>query len=144
MKLFEFVFDGMLTLMLDCLVNCSRGFDKPTTVLTLDDDSDKKMEVNGVGSPGTAASSVGGDWRNSMAGLKFNLMSMYENHYNSDVVFVVGEGREKVFGHKFILSLWSAVFEQTFQSRGDSNDEPIEIMNFNPSGFRSFLKVRKQ
>lgn len=76
-----------------------------------------------------------------MAGLKFNLMSMFENHYNSDVIFVVGEQREKVFAHKFILSLWSSVFEQMFRSRTESNEEPIEILNFNPSGFRSFLKV---
>jgi hypothetical protein len=112
---------------------------KPTTVVTIDSD-EKKMEgvTNGVDSPGPVSNS-GGDWRNAMAGLKFNLMSMYENHYNSDVVFVIGEQREKVFGHKFILSLWSAVFEQMFQARTESNDEPIEITNFNASGFRSFL-----
>ncbi len=124
-------------------------FDKPTTVLTLENGGDsvdmkdvtKTEGMNGVGSP-TALSAVGGDWRNPMAGLKFNLMSMYENHYNSDVIFVIGEQREKVFGHKFILSLWSSVFEQKFNARADS-DEPIEITEFNPSGFRSFLKVCK-
>lgn len=116
---------------------------KPTAIVTLDSSDEKKENgTNGVESP-TPVSAVGGDWRNPKAGLKFNLMSMFENHYNSDIVFVIGEQREKVFAHKFILSLWSAVFEQMFQSRTEGSDEPIEIMNFNPSGFRSFLKVHK-
>ncbi|ODM94464.1 BTB/POZ domain-containing protein 2 [Orchesella cincta] len=79
------------------------------------------------------------DWRNPHAGLKFNLMSMFENHYNSDVTFVVGDSKEKVFAHKFVLALWSCVFEQMFQAKDD--DEPIEITSTSASGFRSFLKV---
>jgi hypothetical protein len=116
---------------------------KPTTVVSLEsEDPPKESITNGSSTPPPTATANGGDWRNPMAGLKFNLMSMYENHYNSDITFTVGENREKVFAHKFILSLWSSVFEQMFQQRTQSADEPIEIMNFNPSGFRSFLKVR--
>lgn len=103
--------------------------DTKTPLISLEEE-EKGEKVNGV---------PPSDWRNPHAGLKFNLMSMYENHYNSDVTFVVGETKEKVFAHKFILCLWSANFEDMFHNKED--DEPIEIPSTNASGFRSFLKV---
>jgi len=116
--------------------------DSKGTVVSVDaEDPPKDSIVNGTSTPAITNGAAGSDWRNPMAGLKFNLMSMHENHYKSDITFTVGENREKVFAHKFILSLWSQVFEQMFQQRSQPADEPIEIMNFNASGFRSFLKV---
>lgn len=103
--------------------------DTKTPMITLDEEN-KDDAMNGTTSS---------DWRNAHAGLKFNLMSMFENHYNSDITFVVGDSKEKVFAHKFILSLWSAVFENLFQQKDD--EEPVEITSTNASGFRSFLKV---
>lgn len=104
--------------------------DTKTPLITLDEEEKGDGGMNG---------SAPSDWRNPHAGLKFNLMSMFENHYNSDITFVVGDNKEKVFAHKFILALWSSVFEQMFQAKED--EEPVEITSTNASGFRSFLKV---
>jgi len=108
------------------------SIDSKDAIITLDEEMPKEN--------GSAVTP--NDWRNPHAGLKFNLLSMFENGYLHDVTFVVGEEKEKVFAHKFIISVWSSVFESMFYGQlKDVTEDPVEVLNFSPSGFKSFLKV---
>jgi len=75
----------------------------------------------------------GGGWRNSSMDLKGHLFYMLDNSIMSDMTFLVGESKDAVPAHRFLLVLWSKVFEEM--------PDTVEIPEMNVAALRSFLKV---
>lgn len=51
----------------------------------------------------------------------------------SDMTFLVGESKDSVPAHRFLLVLWSKVFEEM--------PDTVEIPEMSVAALRSFLKV---
>ena len=59
----------------------------------------------------------------------------------SDVTFLVGSEKRKIFGHKVLLSLGSPVFFAMFNGGLKSTDnKPIEVPDLEENGFLNMLK----
>jgi hypothetical protein len=78
-------------------------------------------------------SKTGGGWRAASMDLKGHLFYMLDNSIMSDMTFLVGESKDAVPAHRFLLVLWSKVFEEM--------PDTVEIPEMNVAALRSFLKV---
>jgi len=72
-------------------------------------------------------------WRNPSLDLKGHLYNMLDNGILSDMTFLVGEGKDSVPAHRFVLVLWSKVFEDM--------PDTVEIPEMNVAALKAFLKV---
>ena len=57
-----------------------------------------------------------------------------------DVTFLVGPSQEQIKAHKIFLIARSDVFRANFSEKWETTDS-IELPQFEPKAFRSFLKV---
>lgn len=112
--------------------------DEEITLVKIKEDANEDDKINGGGMGYFGRVTRKQDWRNPHAGFKFNLMKMLENRKNCDAIFVVGENKEIIFAHKFILNLWSSVFEGMLGQEADV--EPVEIKK-DANEFKRFLNV---
>ena len=66
--------------------------------------------------------------------------SFFSNEKLSDVCFLVGDEREKIYAHRFPLAIESEVFESMFY--GDLKETKYEIVvpDLSPVGFRNMMK----
>lgn len=63
------------------------------------------------------------------------------NEKLSDVIFLVGDEKKKVYGHKMMLAFGSSVFEKMlFGELKMDTTKPIEIPDLTPVGFINMLK----
>ena len=71
------------------------------------------------------------------------VLNMLDSEELADVTFIIGESKERVSAHKFVLALRSSVFKAMFNSTWDSRSQKaeIEIPDTDEPTFRSFLKV---
>jgi len=98
------------------------------------------------------------NWRRKLPGRKNKLNYLLETNLFADVKFLVGNqeagrGREVIYAHKFILVLYSSVFEALFKwsestvspakfFNQDIQDLPTEhIPDIEPIAFKTLLKV---
>lgn len=59
----------------------------------------------------------------------------------SDVTFLVGRKKRKIFGHQLLLSLGSPVFFAMFNGAlKPTDDQPIEVPDLEEEGFLNMLK----
>lgn len=72
-------------------------------------------------------------WRKASMDLKAHLLHMLDKGIMSDMTFLVGEGKDSIPAHRFVLTLWSKVFEEM--------PDNVEIPEMNVAALRSFLKV---
>lgn len=82
-------------------------------------------------------------WQESRLLLTERASFLLNNERMSDIKFVVGEQKVVMYGHKLILAMGSPVFEAQFFGCLKSNDEVIELPDFEPQTFLLFLKVSK-
>lgn len=66
--------------------------------------------------------------------------SLANNELYSDISFLVGPEKEKIFGHKNILSLGSLVFHRMFYGSLKENNDQITIPDISSRGFVNILK----
>ena len=57
-----------------------------------------------------------------------------------DVTFLVGPSKEVIRAHKIFLKARSAMLRENFSDKWDDKDT-IELPQFDPKAFKSFLKV---
>jgi len=85
-------------------------------------------------------------WRSNCSTTTEKMGFALENEYLfHDVVFWVGEDKEKITAHKPILGICSSVFEELFYGVGAENGKAEEVYEFpdlEPSAFRAMLKVK--
>ncbi|XP_055522400.1 BTB/POZ domain-containing protein 3-like [Wyeomyia smithii] len=68
---------------------------------------------------------------------------LFDNEYFSDVIFLVGENGERVYGHRIILTLASEVFYVQFNGQFEEarqSDQPITVTDIEPPIFRDVLR----
>lgn len=67
---------------------------------------------------------------------------LYEKQDNFDVTFLVGEEKEEITAHRFVLIMASPVFEAMFTSTWSesSTKDPIEIPDIEPLAFRRLMR----
>ena len=58
----------------------------------------------------------------------------------SDVCFLVGEQREKIYAHRFFLTIESEVFETMFHGELKETSYEIAVPDLSPVGFRNMMK----
>lgn len=85
-------------------------------------------------------------WRNNCSNTAEKMAFALENRrLFHDAVFLVGEDKEEITGHKTILGICSSVFEELFFGAGTENepktDEVYEFQDQEPSAFKAMLKV---
>jgi BTB/POZ domain-containing protein 1/2 len=70
------------------------------------------------------------------------IQHLFESQENSDVTFLVGEEREEITAHRFILIMASPVFEAMFRSNWTEalTQNSIEIPDIEPLAFRRLLR----
>jgi BTB/POZ domain-containing protein 1/2 len=81
-------------------------------------------------------------WQDHCFTQKEKIEHLFETQENSDVIFHVGEGKEEITAHRFILIMASPVFEAMFRSNWaeSSISDPIEIPDIEPLAFRRLLR----
>lgn len=67
---------------------------------------------------------------------------MFNNEILSDVHFIVGRGmlRQRVPGHRLVLSVGSEVFDAMFNGPLATHDADIELPDIEPAAFLALLK----
>ena len=58
----------------------------------------------------------------------------------SDVCFLVGEEREKIYAHRFLLAIESEVFKSMFYGELKESNYEIAVPDLSPIGFRNMMK----
>lgn len=89
------------------------------------------------------------DWRKNCPGINGKLKHLLSNELLTDVSFRVGGETEKneveiIKAHKFMLAMFSSVFEVMFMGsfvENTSANEPIELPDIQPLAFKTLLKV---
>lgn len=67
--------------------------------------------------------------------------SLVNSEVLSDVIFLVGPKKRKIFGHRFLLSLGSPVFFAMFNGGLKPTDnKPIKVPDLEEDGFLNMLK----
>ncbi|KAI6230602.1 BTB/POZ domain-containing protein 2 [Aphelenchoides fujianensis] len=79
------------------------------------------------------------------ASVQADVSRMLENELFADVVFVVGAQKERIFAHKFVLSVRSRVFAAMFHSAGfpqaaDGGRQEVVVPDIEPATFRLVLR----
>ena len=69
-----------------------------------------------------------------------SIHSLLLNSKLSDVCFLVGELREKIYAHRLLLAAGSEVFELMFYGELKETNYEIEVPDLTPVGFRNMLK----
>ncbi|KAI6227518.1 BTB/POZ domain-containing protein 2 [Aphelenchoides fujianensis] len=79
------------------------------------------------------------------ASVQADVSRMLENELFADVVFVVGAQKERIFAHKFVLSVRSRVFAAMFHSTRfqpavDGGRQEVVVPDIEPATFRLVLR----
>ncbi|KAI6223111.1 BTB/POZ domain-containing protein 2 [Aphelenchoides fujianensis] len=79
------------------------------------------------------------------ASVQADVSRMLENELFADVVFVVGAQKERIFAHKFVLSVRSRVFAAMFHSAGfpqaaEGGRQEVVVPDIEPTTFRLVLR----
>ncbi|KAI6230590.1 BTB/POZ domain-containing protein 2 [Aphelenchoides fujianensis] len=79
------------------------------------------------------------------ASVQADVSRMLENELFADVVFVVGAQKERIFAHKFVLSVRSRVFAAMFHSAGfpqaaEGGRQEVVVPDIEPATFRLVLR----
>lgn len=72
--------------------------------------------------------------------LEQSIGQYFLNEKLSDVCFLVGERREKLPAHRFLLAMQSEVFEAMFHGALKETKYEIAVPEDSPIGFRNMLK----
>jgi len=102
------------------------------------------MEVEDSGKPASPPP-FNTQWRTTCSNTSEKMAFALENRrLFHDAVFLVGEDKEEITGHKTILGICSSVFEELFFGAGTENepktDEVYEFIDQEPSAFKAMLK----
>ena len=69
-----------------------------------------------------------------------SISSYILNEKFSDVCFLVGDEREKIYAHRFLLVIESEVFESMFYGDLKETNYEIEVPDLTPTGFRNMMR----
>ena len=58
----------------------------------------------------------------------------------ADVCFLVGEDRERIYAHRFLMAVESDVFKAMFYGELKDNSYEIVVPDLSPVGFRNMVK----
>ena len=83
--------------------------------------------------------SVGGDQTPKLT-IEQSLSRYVSNPELSDVCFLVGEKRVKIYAHRFLLGIESEVFKSMFYGELKETGYEIQVPDLTPAGFRNMMK----
>lgn len=72
--------------------------------------------------------------------LEQSIGRFFANEKCSDVCFLIGEQREKLHAHRFLLAIESEVFETMFHGALKETKYEIAVPDDSPVGFRNMLE----
>ena len=81
------------------------------------------------------------NWQATKSSVKERLKYLYDTDIMSDIRFLVGKppNTQLIPGHKFVLSVGSAVFDALFNGPMATTESLIEIPDVEPSAFKALL-----
>ena len=84
------------------------------------------------------------NWQAEKSTLKDRISFLLNNETLSDVEFLVGKGprsqRRRIYAHKFVLSVGSAVFDAMFNGGIANESEDVELPDVEPAAFLALLR----
>ncbi|XKL63689.1 hypothetical protein PGB90_006053 [Kerria lacca] len=104
-----------------------------TTVVQVSSSSNSPVNLNTINDP---------YWQEIRSTIRERNAVMFNNELMADVHFLVGSpGKtEKIPAHKYILAIGSSVFYTMFYGALPEQNDTIEILDVEPSAFRTLLK----